>query len=355
MLRTCRNARRDWHVDLETLPSMQGFATTLACTIVRGPSGCFAGGLVVTAVVAWSSMPRCCEANEVLKLVDGDRVVLVGDTFIEREAQLGYVETALAASQPDASISFRNLGWSGDTVWAESRGAFDPPAEGYRRLVNQVRELHPTVAFVAYGRNESQRGPVGLSDFRRQLGVLCNDLRGAAADERPLRLVLVTPHPFLTSVASRRNEMLAPYADAIRSVAAEQRASLVDLFEAFDRSDSSEGPGMPGPRSSERLSDNGVHLTGAGYAMAARIFAQSCGFTPSGDFESRSAGVREHVVKKNTLFFHRWRPANETYIHLFRRHEQGNHALEIPRFDPLVADAERMAQAAIRTVMDTGP
>ena len=66
----------------------------------------------------------------------------------------------------------------------------------------------------------------------------------------------------------------------------------------------------------------------------------------SGDFAGRSSALREAVVAKNRLFFHRWRPANETYLFLFRRHEQGNNAVEIPQFDPLVAEAE----ATVRTL-----
>jgi hypothetical protein len=40
------------------------------------------------------------------------------------------------------------------------------------------------------------------------------------------------------------------------------------------------------------------------------------------------------------LFFHRWRPANETYLFLFRKHEQGNNAKEIPQFDPIIEKQE---------------
>ncbi|MCA9182924.1 MAG: SGNH/GDSL hydrolase family protein, partial [Planctomycetales bacterium] len=43
---------------------------------------------------------------------------------------------------------------------------------------------------------------------------------------------------------------------------------------------------------------------------------------------------------KNQLYFHRWRPQNETYLFLFRKHEQGNNAVEIPQFDPLIDQVE---------------
>ena len=51
--------------------------------------------------------------------------------------------------------------------------------------------------------------------------------------------------------------------------------------------------------------------------------------------------LAEAINEKNTLFFHRYRPQNETYLFLFRKHEQGNNAVEIPQFDPLIAELEK--------------
>jgi hypothetical protein len=39
------------------------------------------------------------------------------------------------------------------------------------------------------------------------------------------------------------------------------------------------------------------------------------------------------AINEKPLFFHRWRPANWTYLFGFRKHEQGRNAVEIPRFD----------------------
>ena len=50
--------------------------------------------------------------------------------------------------------------------------------------------------------------------------------------------------------------------------------------------------------------------------------------------------LRRQIHEKNELFFHRHRPQNETYLFLFRKHEQGNNAVEIPQFDPLIAAKE---------------
>lgn len=50
--------------------------------------------------------------------------------------------------------------------------------------------------------------------------------------------------------------------------------------------------------------------------------------------------LREAIVQKNELFFHRWRPQNQTYLFGFRKYEQGQNAKEIPMFDPLISEAE---------------
>src|SRR5204862_6471029 len=47
------------------------------------------------------------------------------------------------------------------------------------------------------------------------------------------------------------------------------------------------------------------------------------------------------VSKKTELFFHRWRPANWTYLLGFRKQEQGQNAVEIPKFDPLIEEWEK--------------
>ena len=51
--------------------------------------------------------------------------------------------------------------------------------------------------------------------------------------------------------------------------------------------------------------------------------------------------IRQRSIRKNFLYFHRYRPANWPYLLGFRKHEQGNNAAELPHFDPLIQDAER--------------
>lgn len=73
---------------------------------------------------------------------------------------------------------------------------------------------------------------------------------------------------------------------------------------------------------------------------SARAWAEGITIGQDPDAE-RVERIRQAVIRKNEMFFHRWRPQNETYLFGFRKHEQGNNAVEIPQFDPLVVKLEK--------------
>ena len=60
-----------------------------------------------------------------------------------------------------------------------------------------------------------------------------------------------------------------------------------------------------------------------------------------GPWVRQSEDLRVAILKKNELFFNRWRPENSTYLFLFRKGEQGRNAKEIPEFDPLISEQEQ--------------
>jgi hypothetical protein len=162
---------------------------------------------------------------------DGDRVVLVGDTLIERDQSYGYFETLVTAANPDKTIVFRNLGWSADTPLGLARAAFDPPEAGFRRLKEHVLALKPTVLVIGYGMAASFDGEAGLPAFVAGLNTLLDALG-------PLQARFV----FLSPIAhedrgrplpdpSNHNRDLERYRDAIRKLAEERHAWFVDLYE----------------------------------------------------------------------------------------------------------------------------
>src|SRR5437762_13849022 len=56
---------------------------------------------------------------------------------------------------------------------------------------------------------------------------------------------------------------------------------------------------------------------------------------------ARYETLRSAIRKKNELVIHRWRPANWTYLLGFRKQEQGQNAVEIPKFDALIEEWEK--------------
>lgn len=367
-------------------------------------------------------------------LRDGDCVVMIGSTWIEREAAESYLETRLTAAHPGRRITFRNLGWSGDTVWGHARAGFDTEVQGFERLVDHVKSLEPTVLVVGYGNVESFAGEAGLANFQAGLERLLDSL-----DQKQARLVFLspTPHEHLPAPlpdATAHNRQLAEYGRTIGEFAARRRGQFVDLLKLLER-----------PAGRAPLTDNGIHPTPYGYWHAAQAMAYALQ-TPSLSWRIdidlsggalSTAGVRLHrlstssdgcqfeatdelltacpppettaasaapdrapwrvlrvaglapglyslrvggqavaeataqewaqgmalnqgpqfeqvvalrqaIVEKNQLYFHRWRPQNDTYLFGFRKHEQGNNAVEVPQFDPLIAEQEqRIAELAV--------
>ena len=89
---------------------------------------------------------------EPFEIHDGDRVLLLGDTLLERENTYGYLETRMHEQFPDRHFTVRNLSWSGDTP----RGLVAAPAsirpdKGWERLKEAIAMVKPTVVFLGYG------------------------------------------------------------------------------------------------------------------------------------------------------------------------------------------------------------
>jgi hypothetical protein len=79
------------------------------------------------------------------------------------------------------------------------------------------------------------------------------------------------------------------------------------------------------------------------------------GLTPPSakQLESKPAQqLREKVIAKNKLFFFQWRPTNETYLRLFRKHEQGKNAKELEEFKPIIKAHETEIDALKTTTLN---
>ncbi len=300
-------------------------------------------------------------------LKSGDRVVLVGNTLFERARLYGQLETTLqiAAGPSVSGITLRNLGWSGDSVFGDARSYFGPPAEGRDRLTRNLGETKPSVVLLSYGTEAAMSVDQGWTDdaphaaasagglepsrqlFLNGYQALIEQVRSASG-EGLREIVLISPPPLENLGAplpdqTENNRRLASFRDGIRELAKKNSLRFVDLFAALG------GDAFKGEIAKPALTEDGVHYSEAGQAVVARELAKGLGYSEGALIDRNLPAYEELkslIIEKDRLFFHRWRPANETYLFLFRKHEQGQNAKEIPMFDPLIVAQEKKVEEA---------
>ena len=272
-------------------------------------------------------------AGPVWTLQERETVVLLGDTFFERDYNHGHLETALILATAGREIRLRNLGWSGDTPRGESRSYFGPPAEGFERLGKQLREIKPTTVIACYGAVDSFEGDAGMESFitaYRNLIKMIRETTGAT-------VILLSP-PAVGSDHSRwpslkdHDAALAKYSLAIAALAIDEKLAFADLHALM--------AGEPW------ATVNGVSFTPEDYVKIAPLFVKCLGLDAGPAFTNQPL-LRPLVLSKNRLFFQRWRPQNEIYLFGSRKHEQGKNAAEVLQFDPMIADLEKQIAATV--------
>lgn len=311
------------------------------------------------------------------ELLDGDRVLFIGDTFFEREGDYGHIETRLTAAFPDRNVTFRNLAWAGDTPMGKARASFDwnkSDADWLKRVKEQVALVKPTVAFLSYGmtaalelaETKPEEQPAKLEKFKADLGKLMDaieEVSGSVPDgPKKVRFVIVGPiqnylwgpkaralagyNPRITS--DPRNSQFLSLASQLSAFAADKRSGFIDLVPMSEvpKDDFNQKfEIVPAPQLAQFLGGqimaSGIQLPEEGYRRAGIVFFGSS----TAEMNVPKTGpaydiLNSAIRKKNELFFHRWRPANWTYLFGFRKHEQGQNAVEIPKFDPLIAQWE---------------
>lgn len=267
---------------------------------------------------------------------DGDTVVLLGSTVLEREQRYGWFESMLSVALTDKNVTVRNLAWSGDTVFGDARSYFGPPEEGITRLAAHLEMLKPTVVILCYGTDLAHEGLGNLPNFLSGYRSLLDLIREKSPE---VRLIIASPPPLETLPPplpdqSAANKNLSSLRDALAKFAHTQNTFFVDWFEAMG--------GLPKPGTVlKHLTENGVHYTEEGYRKLSATLLHALGLTVPDVPVTAMEPLRKAVVAKDFLFFNRWRPQNETYLFGFRKHEQGQNAKEIPMFDPLIAEADK--------------
>ena len=290
-------------------------------------------------------------AAEPFDIKAGDRVVLLGDTFFEREGVSAALETRLYQRWAPNAFTVRNLSFAADRPDGVSRASFDPPEAGKKRLHEQLTLAKPTVVILGYGMAASlEELTYGSGDsalnpdpdrygrdftsarFAKDLTELIKAIKTISGDQ--VRFVLVAPirHEDLRKTRPQlpdptaHEAMLERYRQAIAGVASQFGALYIDT------------PKIIG---STLITENGIHPSGEGLERWADGIAGALGWNAPGLLTpAATTALRAALQRRNDLFFHRWRPANHTYIFGFRKHEQGRNASEMDQFDALLVQAD---------------
>lgn len=292
-----------------------------------------------TEAEAPAAAPTAPAQPATFQFKDGDRLVLIGNTVLEREHDYGSFEPRLDLALGEDKVTVRNLAWSGDTVFGHARSYFGPPEEGLQRLSVHLEMLKPTVVLLCYGSELAFERLGGLPEFLSGYRSLIELIR---AKSPGVRVIIATPPPLETLPPplpdlTAENKNLSSLRDALRKFALMQNAYFVDWFELMG--------GLPKPGIIRKpLTENGVHYTREGYEKLSAKLIEGLGLKLPDAPAPALENLRRAVIAKDTLFFNRWRPHNETYLFGFRKHEQGQNAKEIPMFDPLIAQGDEAIQ-----------
>ncbi len=198
------------------------------------------------------------------------RIVFLGGSLFENELANGYLEFALSSRWPDRNLTFRNLGWTGDNVYAEARSTFSNPPTAYQQLFQQIRAAKPNYVFIAYGGVESEKGNEGLEHFMKGLEIIIDSVDALGAQTILLSTIPVkmAGSPENTQL---QNQNLELYAGGIARIAGKRNKRYVDFYR----------PVME--KRDHLFLDNGIHLNQDGYYFLAQLLEKSLGWPTRGE------------------------------------------------------------------------
>ncbi|MGB8170796.1 MAG: hypothetical protein WCF18_25045, partial [Chthoniobacteraceae bacterium] len=323
-------------------------------------------------ITLFLSVSLAARAVEPFEIREGDRVLFLGDTLLEREGTYGYLETRMHEQFPDRHFIVRNLSWSGETPRGWSRASFDGPDKGYERLKEDIAKVRPTVVFLGFGMAASLQEmtdrsaditlnpdpkrygeePMSAARFKKELGELMDAIAtggtrsvasvagaapsadhgpdGAGPSSAPVRFVLLSPirHEDLRAVKpglpdpAEHNKLLEQYTAALAELAKERTTRFIDLFHAWEKAPRknitpADATALAG--AAEDLSPNGIHLSELGYSAFAEDTGSLLGWTRQLPSERAAFDAWK---EKHKAFSRAVLPAvikkNELFFHQFR-------------------------------------
>lgn len=294
-----------------------------------------AGGFALLAMASYA--PKSAHADFFFH--DGDKpAVFLGDSITEPNVYTSLIQSYVLTRYPKWDITFRNIGWSGDTAGLRQRGGQEA---GLRR---DILPLKPMAITIDFGMNDARAGDKGYQAYIDAQIKLVEALKAMGA-----RVALLTPSPEERyepnqPAGSAYNAMLWKYSQGLKQVADKEQVPFVDQYTPFVKviEDGRKAGVLSADASGLRLTGDAVHPNWPGHLVMAASILKGLGATaPVSSVDIDAAGRRISVQgaqaqlqdnpnDKNSLVFTRkddvlpWSLPPETAS-----------VLKVPGFDPL--------------------
>ena len=173
--------------------------------------------------VALTSFDRPCAAAD-FPIHDGDRVVLLGDSITEQRLYTTVIEAYTLARFPQWKLTFRNIGWGGDTAQG-----------GLGRAARDMLPLKPTFVTIDFGMNDHGYRAYDEGIYKNYIDKQTQLV--ALLKTNGARVALVTPQPIEDKRPDPdkdvRNESLRKMSDGLREIAGKEKVLFSDQFDPY--------------------------------------------------------------------------------------------------------------------------
>lgn len=269
-------------------------------------------------------------AKASIQFNEGDRILLYGNSFIERMQQNGFLEATIQLANPGKKIEMRSLAWTGDELGYRLR------PERYVNHLKKLLELWPANhVILGFGLYESFAGASGIKNFKEDLSGYLNEIERRHPNAK---IIILSPiatenlnHSHFPNSKKRNNEIKS-YSDVMSSVAELRNIHFIDLFEftkaQYNVHDNS-------------LTQNSIHLNSNGHELIANKISRSI----LGDQkynaldERRIRSIAKAVSLKSKHVSNVVRPVN-TVLYFGVRGRANEYNSEIPRYHELITRSD---------------
>lgn len=256
----------------------------------------FFRALLALSAATLLAIPACAQpAAAPFFFKDGDRAQITGDSITQGRTYSTLIESYVLSRYPNWNITFRNTGWSGDTMGLRTRGGLD---KGFAR---DLEPLQSTAVTIDFGMNDARAGANGAEGYAANARILADKFKAAGT-----RVAFVTSSPEEKyedgqPAGSAYNTMLRTYSDSLKSVAAEKNVLFVDeLNPMIATIEAGRKAGVLGATGNPRLVPDGVHPNwDGGLVMATHILQglNASSLVSKVELDAKSGAVKTEGAK----------------------------------------------------------